>query len=436
MALDMPSADLYDTVTRGLANRAVAALVVVCPASVAVSTGLPIASAALGIVDTPRKDERDIERQLLARDCGSVLDIAAFPLTPADLVRHARECLARHEAAEKPAEPRPATIARVNRKLRAGDVELDVLRFQEITSDPAVFAIVRNSSYLLPYFLDHYRSLGVTQFVIFDDQSTDGTRERLLDQPDVMVLGSTLRFHHRMPNGKQLHHNLRNWMPESLGPGRWAITVDADEFMMLPAAAPTIPKLVEYLDSRGHGSALASMIDFYPRTLAERNHARTVSPFEASPFFDLSKGFVRNAAGEIEKAPGGIRWRLQEWLRSERPEVHQRIYAGQGYERASSWKTPFVKVGRGTWMINSHSTNTTPPMDLELALAHFKFHPDIDRTVADALATNSHYLQSIEYHFMKAALAAFGDRDLLCGDTRRFEGPASLEAAGLSWIRP
>ncbi len=40
----------------------------------------------------------------------------------------------------------------------------------------SAFAIVKDEMFYLPSFLDHHRRLGVDQFVILDDQSSDGTR--------------------------------------------------------------------------------------------------------------------------------------------------------------------------------------------------------------------------------------------------------------------
>ena len=48
--------------------------------------------------------------------------------------------------------------------------------------------------FFLAAFLDHYRRLGVDQFLILDDSSSDGTREFLSAQADCLVLSSDLGF--------------------------------------------------------------------------------------------------------------------------------------------------------------------------------------------------------------------------------------------------
>src|ERR1700753_3082933 len=53
-----------------------------------------------------------------------------------------------------------------------------------------VIAPMKNEVTILPDFLRHYRSLGVTTFFIIDDNSDDGSREFLLDQADCHVFQS------------------------------------------------------------------------------------------------------------------------------------------------------------------------------------------------------------------------------------------------------
>lgn len=49
-----------------------------------------------------------------------------------------------------------------------------------------LFSKCRNESLRLPAFLRHYRNLGVNRFFIVDNESTDGSTEYLVTQPDVL----------------------------------------------------------------------------------------------------------------------------------------------------------------------------------------------------------------------------------------------------------
>jgi len=53
--------------------------------------------------------------------------------------------------------------------------------------DILVFSTQRNEMERLPYFLDHYRKMGVAHFIIVDNGSTDGSAEFLAGKPDVSL---------------------------------------------------------------------------------------------------------------------------------------------------------------------------------------------------------------------------------------------------------
>lgn len=295
---------------------------------------------------------------------------------------------------------------------------------------PVLFTMMRNERHLAPFFFDHYRALGVQTFLVYDDHSDDGSTDFLLAQDDCTVLGADAGFNERMPSGQAFQHHLRNAVPGGLETGRWVLSVDADEFLLLPPGMAQLAELYAWLDRRQDHCVLASMVDFYPRRLRDRHADPERSPFDRCPWFDADRGFVRQPDGRIDKTAGGVRWRLQALLRERDPAAHAAIYKGRGYQMAALWKTPLVRTGAGVVRVSSHSVNVTPPPDVELALAHFKFGPDLDGRIADALARRNYYLGSIEYRFLDAVLRRFEDEDLLCARSRRYQGAASLAEAG------
>ena len=432
LTLALPT-QLHLAVPSLLRMRSLNALVVLALATEIAGKGLPLPRVGLAVLDLPDDDERDPLRELIADHADRIHEVQG--------VRDLRAALDAVACGLKAAPPTllplrqspPAPAGISARRHRAGEVELDVLRAHDFGPGPVVVCIVRNARYLAPHFLAHHRKLGFVGFVFFDDQSDDGTREFLSQQPDALVLGSALRYRQRMDNGKPLHQNLRNWLPASLPGQRWVAVLDIDEFLILPSRLGTITDLARWLDERGHVSVLASMVDFYPRTLEERLLPAPASPFEVSRYFDIHKGFERRRGPgpTFRKTPGGVRWRLQEWLRQEYPGEHARIFKGRGYLRGSSWKHPLIRTGTDTWLINSHSINGLAAPGLELVLAHFKFSPDLDDGLRVAIASNSYYLRSIECHFLRAVLERFAQRDLTCEASRVFESADSLADAGL-----
>ena len=114
------------------------------------------------------------------------------------------------------------------------DLEIDVLRKGKETSGVALFAMLRNEIYFLPHWLQHYRDLGIKEFLLFDDRSDDGSREYLLSQDDCTLFqgnhawGDVIR-------GIPFSFYIRHMICRKLGKHRWLLSVDADEFLVLPS---------------------------------------------------------------------------------------------------------------------------------------------------------------------------------------------------------
>src|SRR5437868_8154974 len=72
---------------------------------------------------------------------------------------------------------------------------LKAIRSSAITpSQRIILCHVRDEAELLPYFLKHYREIGVKRFAFVDNGSTDNTLPYLLDQSDCDVFQFTGSF--------------------------------------------------------------------------------------------------------------------------------------------------------------------------------------------------------------------------------------------------
>ena len=291
----------------------------------------------------------------------------------------------------------------------------------------ALFCRIRNEDYFLPHFLAHYRALGIDHFYFADDRSTDGTREKLLAQPDCTVVEAEYSLADEVDGvpGKIL---VSRQVPEEIiGPG-WTLTADADEFLVLPPPFETIAELTADLEAKGQISCIAAMTDFYPRTLAHRFADRALSPFKAFPMFDAGPYFVWR---EGENVPFlfycGVRHRLNEWMY----EIN-RGKVWQFYRPTLLQKIPLIKWGNG--MVpekNSHVTNIPPYTKTQVVLAHFKFYPDLDIKIQEALETNFYHGNSYYYRLLQLYLPQLEHRSLVALVSRKYSGPESLENAKL-----
>ncbi|MEM6577410.1 MAG: glycosyltransferase family 2 protein, partial [Pseudomonadota bacterium] len=96
-------------------------------------------------------------------------------------------------------------------------------------SDILCFVTLRNEADRLPYFLKHYRALGVDHFLIVDNGSDDGSDQLLLEEPDVSVWSTTASY-----RDARFGMSWLTWLQMKFGSGHWCLTVDCDELLVYP----------------------------------------------------------------------------------------------------------------------------------------------------------------------------------------------------------
>ena len=92
-----------------------------------------------------------------------------------------------------------------------------------------VFAVMRNEALRLPRFLEYYRRLGASGFVIVENNSNDETLGILRKQSDVLLYRTSASFVRK-----------EAWLDLLLrrhGADRWCAVVDADELLDFPGSA-------------------------------------------------------------------------------------------------------------------------------------------------------------------------------------------------------
>jgi len=291
--------------------------------------------------------------------------------------------------------------------------------------DCALFCRIRNEDYFIPHFLSHYRRLGIEHFYFADDKSTDGTREFLLAQPDCTVIDSELRFHETVGKMK-VKDIVRLRVPAELIGDGWTLIVDTDEFAVLPEEYATFGDLARDLDRRGEISCIASMVDFYPRTLGERFASRDTNPFEAFPFFDIGPYFIWKQ-GQLRPMllHAGVRHRINEWIFAHNREIWS------VYRPTMLNKVPFFRWGRGMLPVGPHHVSIPPYTETQIVLGHFKFYPDLDAKIAEGVESEFYHGSSYYYRVLQLYLPHLKDVSLLSLVTRRYKGPEDLKRARL-----
>lgn len=315
------------------------------------------------------------------------------------------------------------------------------------------FAIVKDEMFFMRSFFDHHRRIGVEQFIILDDHSTDGTREFLAAQPDCLVLESSFAFGEQVSMAatggeRRLRAGIafKTLIPQTYLAGRYALYLDADELAILPAGVTTLGELNDILARNDVQCVAASFIDFFPGTVQELDPPRDFPTSEAMvgahPYFDAlpligwkaaSTGLVElneNASSRLfrryrVKAVPGSMMRAPRWLNRLMPYK---------YPTTTVSKMPIVRWDPGIVYEDSHRANVAPSPGVLVGIAHMKFTHDLTRRIDHALESRAYAHGSRKYQWYAELLEAMRNDDgsFLGADSRRYTGPADLARAGLT----
>lgn len=282
-----------------------------------------------------------------------------------------------------------------------------------------VVSCMRNEGQRLPYFLDYYRRLGATRFLLVDNDSTDGTAEFLRAQPDVEYFATSSSYRGSSAG--------RLWMQEladTYATGRWVVTADVDELLVFPGSERLgLRDLCAYLDRRGHLGLFTVMLDMYSdRPMAETTYTRGTDFLDTCRFFEADTYEVTPG----DNPPflgifGGPRGRLF-------------AESNPGERGPMMKKVPLVKWVEGfSYIFSTHSHRFVQLSDITGALLHFKFFNTFEEVAAkDAVRGDrrqqAHY--SAYQSTVGGGLCFFGEQ------SRRYDSPRDLVRLGMMCTTP
>ena len=307
---------------------------------------------------------------------------------------------------------------------KSGELRSIVTRMQSVRSDHILlFSTLRNERVRLPYFLQYYRDLGVNHFIIVDNDSTDGSREWLAQQPDVS-LWHTAHSYKRARFGV----DWLNWLQMRHGHGHWCLTVDPDEFFVFPFCdTRPLRALTDWLDASSIRSFSAMLLDMYPKgPIGAVPYTEGTDPFEIANWFDPG-----NYAISRNRRFGNL------WIQG---GPRARVFFADAPERAPALnKVPLVKWHRN--FAYASSTHMVLPRGLNRVydewggekasgcLLHAKFLDTFAAKADEEMIRRQHYAASYEYRAYKAALN--DQPDLWCKWSERYINWRQLEILGL-----
>lgn len=254
----------------------------------------------------------------------------------------------------------------------------------------AVVAAVRNEAAILPLFLDHYRRLGVTAFLIADNASTDATGAILRDAPDVAAFSVETPYADSLYGVAWQQALIANFRL-----GRWSLVADADEFLVLPDDAPDLPTLLAAPAMAAFDAVRVKMLDLYPRgplsgvTLASGDPFAETGWADRAPFRRDTP--VRGPFSDGETLTSALRHRLIPGQRSE-------LFTAQ--KVALLRYRPWMRLTAGL-----HHVGEVRLAPRDLTFAHFKYTAAFRAKAEAEVRRRQHFNDAEEYRAYLALMS-------------------------------
>jgi hypothetical protein len=165
-----------------------------------------------------------------------------------------------------------------------GSTEHLVCEKTSSAQDDGVFclALAHNEDNIILQFLNHYRAMGVRNFIIIDDHSTDKTPDILGAQEDVTV--------YKPKPGSSYKKDKVAWrcdLLDQVADQRWVLLPDIDEHLIYPDMARTdIQTFAKQIEAQGAQALFTIMVDMYADNPLKDHAFSGGNLIDAFPYFD------------------------------------------------------------------------------------------------------------------------------------------------------
>ena len=290
-------------------------------------------------------------------------------------------------------------------------------------NDILVFSTFRNENARLPFFLQYYRDLGVNHFLMVDNDSDDGGREYLSEQPDVSLWTTTGSY-----KNARFGVDWLNSLQMKYGHNHWCLVVDPDELLVYPFCdTRPLRALTDWLDASAIRSFGAMLLDMYPKgPITQFPYGRGQNPLDIATWFDAGNYTIQKNRDYFNLwIQGGPRARA--------------FFPTQPKLAPALNKIPLVKWDRAYAYVSS--THMLLPRGLNLVydewggekasgvLLHTKFLETFAAKSHEELNRKQHYANSQEYVAYATTLGE--NPDLWCKWSEKYINWRQLEILGL-----
>lgn len=264
------------------------------------------------------------------------------------------------------------------------------------------FLVVRNERLRLPYLLDFYRRKGVQKFLVADNNSEDGTREFLAQQPDVYVWTTARSY-------KEAHMGI-DWneiLLKKYGVGHWCLNIDADEILYYPGFESfDIPELCSRLEAHEKYALPVILLDMYSDKSVRDSLYKSGEDFlNVCPYFDQKfyhyKEENSGPCSNMTYFRGGLR---------------QRIFNTNSQDLVFTVnKVPLFKYNESVVIYAGHHWTNIPKKHIAKArgaLLHFKYLHSFADYVETEVKRDEHVGGAFEYKKYQTKLQEDGSLTL------------------------
>jgi hypothetical protein len=282
---------------------------------------------------------------------------------------------------------------------------------------------IRNEAARLPFFLNHHRRLGVRQFLIVDNDSTDGSTDLLAREEDVSLWHTRASY-----KSSRFGMDWLVWLMLRHGHGHWCLTLDADEILVYPHwQTRPLQALTDWLERQGQETMGALTVDLYPQgAVSQGCYQPGDDPLGLLGWFDAGNHQIK------------IQPRMQNlWIQG---GARARAFFGATPRQAPTLnKIPLVRWHWRYAYVNSTHALLPPRLNRVYAtdggmltsgaLLHTKFLPGIVDRSREEKSRGEHFANGAQYASYYDRLTA--DPVLHDKASTRYTGWRQLEALGL-----
>lgn len=218
---------------------------------------------------------------------------------------------------------------------------------------PIALCVAKNDLRRLQMVVEHHRQLGVEHFVVLDNDSTDGSRDWLIQQPDIDIYLVRQKFQ------SLIKYGWINRLIAHYGLNCWYLYLDSDELLVYPGCEQVgLRQMPQILEHKQQDRLAALMLDMYSaKTLYSPTDPEQPLQDQYNFFDSQSYDLTLGKRGPIIK--GGPR---------------KRVFSEKSEDSPLLIKYPLFKALPGTIFESAHYLYPYQATQrIEAAILHYKF---------------------------------------------------------------